>query len=174
MSSYYHSSRRLSQYSGDRSLKLPRSGKEGRVVKGVGQHRHHRLGQRKGAGRILERPVPPMIWKVKVQCASPAARSMQSLFCPSPRLDGGGARPSKAPQLNCHLSLNLDPSAKTFAGGPTVDSVFGIGRNHSFDVLGLDSVDPSLISDIAPSPCGDLRCLGHLERRHRKQAHGCN
>ena len=45
---------RLSGYSGDRSRKLPSSGKEDRVVKGVGQHRHHRLGQRKGAGRILK------------------------------------------------------------------------------------------------------------------------
>jgi hypothetical protein len=45
---------RLSGYSGDRSRKLSRSGKEDRVVKGVGQHRHHRLGQRKDAGRILE------------------------------------------------------------------------------------------------------------------------
>ena len=45
---------RLSGYSGDRSRKLSRRGKEDRVVKGVGQHRHHLLGQRKGAGRILE------------------------------------------------------------------------------------------------------------------------
>jgi hypothetical protein len=44
----------LSGYSGDRSRKLPSSGKEDRVVKGVGQYRHHRLGQRKDAGRILE------------------------------------------------------------------------------------------------------------------------
>ena len=45
---------RLSGYSGDRSRNLPRSGEEDRVVKDVGQHRHHRLGQRKDAGRIPE------------------------------------------------------------------------------------------------------------------------
>src|SRR5271169_4014190 len=78
-----------------------------------------------------------------------------SLFRRSPRLDGGGARPSKARKLSCHLSLNLDPSAKTFAGGPTIDSVFAIGRNNSFDVLGLDPVDPGLISGIDQSPRGD-------------------
>src|ERR1700722_4448867 len=41
-------------YSGDCSRKLPRSGIEYRLAKGVGQHRHHGLGQRKVAGRILE------------------------------------------------------------------------------------------------------------------------
>jgi hypothetical protein len=45
---------RLSGYSGDRSRKLPRIGKKDRVVKGVGQHRQVRLGQRKIPGRILE------------------------------------------------------------------------------------------------------------------------
>ena len=40
--------------SGNRSRKLPGIGKEDRVVKGVGQHRQVRLGQRKDAGRILE------------------------------------------------------------------------------------------------------------------------
>ena len=47
---------RLSGYPIDRSRNLPRSGKEDRVVKDVGQHRYHRLGQRKGASRILETP----------------------------------------------------------------------------------------------------------------------
>ena len=45
---------RLFGYSGDRSRNLSRSGKEDRIVIGVGQHRHHCLGQRKEAGRILE------------------------------------------------------------------------------------------------------------------------
>ena len=40
--------------SGNRSRKLPGSGKEDGIVRGVGQHRHGRLGKRKGAGRILE------------------------------------------------------------------------------------------------------------------------
>src|SRR5271157_4296535 len=41
-------------HSGHRSRKLPRFGKEDGVVKGVGQDRQRRLGQRKDAGRILE------------------------------------------------------------------------------------------------------------------------
>jgi hypothetical protein len=45
---------RLFGNSGDDSRKLPRSGIEDRLAKGVGQHRHHSLGQRKVAGRILE------------------------------------------------------------------------------------------------------------------------
>ena len=40
--------------SGNRSGKLPGIGKEDRIVQGVGQHWHRRLGKRKGTGRILE------------------------------------------------------------------------------------------------------------------------
>ena len=44
----------LPGHSGNRSRKFARSGKKDGVARGVGQHRHHRLGQRKDAGRILE------------------------------------------------------------------------------------------------------------------------
>jgi len=44
----------LRGHPGNRSRKLPRSRKKDRRVRGIGQHRQHRLGQRKGAGRILE------------------------------------------------------------------------------------------------------------------------
>jgi hypothetical protein len=46
---------------GDCSRNVSRSGKEERVVKGVGQNRHHRLSQRKEPGAFLKRPVPPVI-----------------------------------------------------------------------------------------------------------------
>jgi len=40
--------------SGNRSRKLPGNGKEDGIVRGVGQDRRHRLGQRNDAGRTLE------------------------------------------------------------------------------------------------------------------------
>ncbi|MBB5340870.1 hypothetical protein HDF13_003203 [Edaphobacter lichenicola] len=45
---------RLSAYSGDRSCELSRSSKKDRVVKGIGQHWHYPLVQRKSPGSILE------------------------------------------------------------------------------------------------------------------------
>jgi len=42
-------------HSGDRSRQFARLGKKDGVAKGIDQHRPHRLGQRKDAGRILER-----------------------------------------------------------------------------------------------------------------------
>jgi len=45
---------RFSCYSGDRSRKFASTRKKDGVVYGVGQDRDVRLGQRKGAGRILE------------------------------------------------------------------------------------------------------------------------
>ena len=41
-------------HSEDRSRKFARSGKKDGVVRGVGQHRDHRLSQSKNAGRICE------------------------------------------------------------------------------------------------------------------------
>ncbi len=41
-------------HSENRPRKLPRIRKKDGVVRGVRQHREHRLGQRKGARRILE------------------------------------------------------------------------------------------------------------------------